>query len=95
MIRLVKRNRDFRRVYLAGAISLLGDWFATVALLGLALEPTHSVVIVSLVFVAQEVPTILFGTVAGAVADRYDRRRIAVICVPRDSAAAISGRVVT
>ena len=39
---LVRRNRDFGRLYTANLISYLGDWFATVALLGLALQVTGS-----------------------------------------------------
>ena len=32
---LLRRNRDFRHVYLASVISLGGDWFLLVALFGL------------------------------------------------------------
>ena len=37
---LLRRNRDFRRLFLASVISLGGDWFLFVALGGLVLEVT-------------------------------------------------------
>ena len=39
---LLRRNPAFARLYGAQLMSFAGDWFATVALLGLALELTGS-----------------------------------------------------
>ena len=42
MLSLLRRNRDFRTVFTAQVISYMGDWFATVAVLGLVLDLTDS-----------------------------------------------------
>ena len=41
MIDLLRRNRDLRLLFFSQVISLGGDWFATVALLGLIGDLTH------------------------------------------------------
>ncbi len=77
---LLRRNPDFRRLYLASAISLGGDWFLLVALLGLVLDLTESALSVGLLIGAQEIPFFLTSPVGGALADRLDRRRLMVGC---------------
>ena len=39
---LLRRNRDFRKLFLASVISLGGDWFLFVALGGLVVQATGS-----------------------------------------------------
>lgn len=77
---LLRRNPDFRRLYLASFISLGGDWFLLVALFALALELTGSAVSVALLVVSQELPFFLMSPVGGALADRLDRKRLMVAC---------------
>lgn len=76
--RLVKGNRDFRRLYLAQLISFGGDWFLTVPLLGLIFELTGSALATGAVLAVQSLPTFFLAPVAGAVADRFDRRKVMV-----------------
>jgi len=77
---LLRRNPDFRRLYLASFISLGGDWFLLVALFALALELTGSAVSVALLVVSQEIPFFLVSPVGGALVDRLDRKRLMVAC---------------
>ncbi len=77
---LLRRNRDFRRVYIASAISLGGDWFLLVALFGLVLDLTHSPILVSLLLAVQNLPLFLLAPLGGALADRLDRRKLMVAC---------------
>jgi len=77
---LLRRNSDFRKLYVASAISLGGDWFLLVALLGLVLGLTESALFVGLLIGAQEIPFFLTSPVGGALADRLDRRRLMVGC---------------
>jgi len=42
VIALLRRNGDFRAVFVAQIISFAGDWFATVAMLGLVIDRTGS-----------------------------------------------------
>jgi MFS family permease len=77
---LLRRNGDFRKLYLASLISLGGDWFLLVALFGLALEFTGSAVSVAALIVAQEIPFGVASLIGGVLADRFDRRRLMVVC---------------
>ncbi|MGH2591635.1 MAG: MFS transporter, partial [Actinomycetota bacterium] len=76
---LLRRNGDFRRLYLASLISLGGDWFLLVALFGLALEVTGSAVSVAALIVAQEIPFFLTSPIAGVLADRLNRKWLMVV----------------
>lgn len=78
-LRLLARNRDFSRVYAAQLVSFAGDWFATVALLGLCLQVTGSSAVASLVLVLQTGPFFLVSPFAGMLADRLDRRRLLIV----------------
>ncbi|HWH37674.1 MAG TPA: MFS transporter [Candidatus Limnocylindrales bacterium] len=75
---LLRHNPDFTRLYAAQLASFAGDWFATVALLGLALEMTNSAVLASLVLVLQTGGFAAAAPVAGMLADRLDRRRLMI-----------------
>ena len=77
-LRLLARNPDFARLYLAQLISFAGDWFATVALLGLVLELSGSSGMASLVLVLQVGPFFFASPIAGVLADRLDRKRLMV-----------------
>jgi MFS family permease len=78
-VSLLRRNGDFRRLYLASVISLGGDWFLLVALFGLVLRLWGPVAIGFLVG-AQEIPFFLMSPVGGVLADRVDRKRLMVVC---------------
>ena len=75
---LLGHNPAFARLFAAQLISFAGDWFATVAVLGLALEVTGSPVVASLFLVVQTGLFALASPVAGVLADRFDRRRLMV-----------------
>ncbi len=76
---LLRGNPAFSRLFAAQLISFAGDWFATVALLGLALELTGSPAVASLLLVVQTGAFALASPIAGVLADRYDRRRLMVV----------------
>lgn len=76
---LLRRNRDFRRLYVASLISLGGDWFLLVALFGLVLHFSGSAIAVALVLVIQDLMYFLLSPLAGVLADRIDRRRLMVM----------------
>jgi len=76
---LVSSNRNFRRLWFAQLISLGGDWFNTIALLGLVLELTGSNTAAGFVLAANMLPSFLASPFAGQAADRFDRRRIMIV----------------
>ncbi len=79
-IGLLRSNGDFRRLYVASLISLGGDWFLVVALLGLALDLTGSAVSVGVLIAAQEIPFFLMSPVGGLLSDRLNRKWLMVGC---------------
>ncbi|REK91163.1 MFS transporter [Streptomyces inhibens] len=64
----------FRFFWISRTISGLGSAMSMVALPVLAYQVTKSPVVVSLVAAAETIPYVLFGLIAGVVADRFDRR---------------------
>lgn len=79
MIRLLRANRRFRRLFVAHAISRAGDAFNTVALVVLVFRLTGSGVGVAGTVAFEILPVLLLGPFAGLAADRYPRRRVMVI----------------
>jgi MFS family permease len=79
MRELLARNPDFRRLFLASVVSLAGDWFSFVAVASLVTELTGRAGAPAFVFAATVLPVFVASPVAGALADRFDRRRILVI----------------
>ncbi len=75
---LVTGNRNFRRLWLGTVISLLGDWFNTIALYVLVTELTGSPLALGAVFITKMLPWALSAPLAGVLVDRYDRRRLMI-----------------
>lgn len=76
---LLVKNRDFRLLFFASVISLAGDWFSFVAVASLVTELTGRPGAAAFVYAATVLPVFLASPLAGAAADRFDRRRILVI----------------
>jgi MFS family permease len=70
------RNRDFRVVLFGQAVSTLGDAVSFTALPLLVLLLTGSGLAMAAVGVLQTLPDLIFGLPAGALADRWDRRKM-------------------
>jgi len=77
---LLRRNRDFRRLFWSSVISLGGDWFLFVALGGLIFEATGKATAIGVMILSQELPIFLATPWAGWLADHLDRRRLMVVC---------------
>ena len=78
MISLLRRNGDFRALFFAQIVSFAGDWFATVAMLGLVIDRTGSSAAATAVFVVQTLPAFALSPLAGPAADRFDRRTLMI-----------------
>lgn len=79
MFALLRRNPEFRRLFVAHATSRAGDAFNTVALVVLVFRLTGSGLGVAATVVFEVVPIIVLGPVAGLLADRFPRRRLMII----------------
>ena len=75
---LVAGNRNFRRLWGGTVISLLGDWFNTIALYVLVTELTGSPLALGAVFLTKMLPWALSAPLAGVLVDRYNRRRLMI-----------------
>jgi len=72
----------FRRLWVALSLSSLGDWLSLLALSFLAAKLGHaggSAYAVSGVWLTSLLPALIFGPLAGAVADKFDRRMNMII----------------
>lgn len=82
----VLRIRAFRQLWTALSLSSLGDWLGLLAQTALAAQLTHrssesvTAFAISGVLVVRLLPDLVLGPIAGAVADRLDRRRTMVVC---------------
>jgi len=70
------RHRNYRLFLTGQVISTVGTWMQSVAMPWLALELTHSGLLVGLVLAAQFTPVLLGGPFGGLVADRYRKRNV-------------------
>jgi dTMP kinase len=78
------RNRNYRLWFSSTFISSLGDWMGFVALQALVASlfvPGSRPALFALggIMMVRLAPSLLFGPVAGVLADRYDRRKLIVV----------------
>jgi MFS family permease len=70
------RHRNYRLFLTGQIISTIGTWMQSVAMPWLALELTHSGLLVGLVLATQFTPVLLGSQLGGLVADRFRKRNI-------------------
>jgi predicted MFS family arabinose efflux permease len=72
-------QRNFR-IYMYGASgSLIGTWTQRIAQGWLAWELTHSYVWLGIIASAELFPSVIMAPLAGAITDRWDRKKLAVV----------------
>ena len=77
-LRLVRGNRNFRRLWFAQIVSELGDWFYTLAIYTLLLQLTGRPSSVAQALVLQVLPQTFIGPLAGVVNDRIRRKHVMI-----------------
>jgi MFS family permease len=77
-LRLLRANRNFRRLWLAQIVSEIGDWFYTLAIYSLLLQLTGRASSVGLALVLQVLPQTLIGPAAGVINDRVRRKQVMI-----------------
>ena len=77
--RAVLRLPEFPKLFVAQAISDVGDGMTFTALLLLVNNLTHSPAALAVLSIAVAVPSMIGGIIAGTYADRLDRRRIMIV----------------
>ncbi|HWM01207.1 MAG TPA: dTMP kinase [Actinophytocola sp.] len=83
-VRSVLAIRGFRRLWGVTYLCSIGDWLSLLALTGLVTKLTEGYQAASFAFagvvLTQLLPGLLFAPLGGLFADRFDRRKIMVIC---------------
>ena len=74
------RNLNFRRLWVGSVASAVGAAVGTITFTWLIYAATHSPWAISALGIVQFLPTIAFGLLAGALIDRWDRRRLMLTC---------------
>src|SRR5215471_9558979 len=77
-VRLLRGNRNLRRLWSAQVVSELGDWFYTLAIYNLLLQFTGRASSVALALVLQVLPQTLIGPTSGVVNDRLRRKHVMI-----------------
>ncbi|MBB5954143.1 MFS family permease [Saccharothrix tamanrassetensis] len=78
----------FRRMWIAGFVSEIGDWVLMVALPVYVYQLTGSVGSTATTFVVALLPSLALSPLAGVLADRWDRRKL-MLCVSLAQAVAL------
>jgi predicted MFS family arabinose efflux permease len=76
--RLLRGNRNFRRLWMAQIVSEIGDWFYTLSIYTLLLQLTGHASSVALALVLQVLPQTFVGPMAGVVNDRLRRKYVMI-----------------
>lgn len=76
---LLKKNRDYRLLYMGQFISFIGTMITGVALPYQIYHLTQSTVMVGLLSLAQLIPLLITALLGGVFADRYNRRALLII----------------
>jgi predicted MFS family arabinose efflux permease len=71
---------EFRALWLAQVLSVVGDQLARVALTLLVYDRTRSALLAAVTFAASVVPAFLGGITLSGLADRLPRRRVMIAC---------------
>lgn len=75
----LRRHRDFRLRTIAASVSVFGAYFTMIAVPIQVMRLTDSTVAVGLVGAVEFVPIVVVGLLGGAIADRFDRRKVVLV----------------
>lgn len=78
-ISLVRNNASFRRLWLAAVVSMLGEWFNTIALFLLILTYTESEWLLGVLFTVRMAGFALLQPFIGMMADRFSRKMLMIV----------------
>ena len=74
-------SRNFGLLFLTTITVSLGNFMMMVSLGWLVLELTDSPLSLGLVWATRSAPNLIWGMLAGAVADRFDRKKLQIVAL--------------
>jgi MFS family permease len=86
MLAVLARRPAFARLWIAGVISLVGDWLTLVAVSVLAAGLGEAPLALAGVLAAHALPGAIASPLAGVLADRLDRRQLLVLAAASQAA---------
>ncbi|MEH7885298.1 MFS transporter [Bacillus sp. JJ1609] len=78
MLKTLKAETSYRKLFLAGIINGIGDRFSQVALLALILEMTGSGLSVGITMALRMIPFLLFSPLSISISLKYGRRKVLI-----------------
>ena len=72
------RHRAYATVWTAGLVSNIGTWMQTVAVGALVTALTHNPVWTAVAYIAGFLPMGIISPIGGALADRFDRKKVTI-----------------
>ncbi len=85
---VIRTNKDFRKVWICGAVSDIGTWMQLMTVGTLVASRTGSALQTGLVAAATFAPQLISAPVGGVLADRYDRRHVLMTILALQTVAA-------
>src|SRR3954468_24121170 len=76
----VLANREFRALYVAQALSVVGDQLARIAVAVLVFAHSHSALLTAASFALSYLPWVIGGPLLSGYADRLPRRNVMIFC---------------
>lgn len=75
---LLKTNTNFKKLFYGQTLSVLGDWFHTVALLTFVYSITESPFMIALTFISKGLPQLLLSPFIGGIVDLFSKKNIMI-----------------
>lgn len=72
-------HRNFRYFWAGQCISLIGSWMQTAGQAWLVLQITNNAFLLGLLNAVQTLPVLIFSMFAGAIVDRFPKRKVTII----------------
>ena len=79
-LRALFGKRDFKKLCIAQVFGGMGEFLATLALIGFVYDRTHSAFLSGIVLASRILPAALIGSLLSAFVDRFDRRKVLIVC---------------
>ncbi|MBP1937993.1 MFS transporter [Paenibacillus sediminis] len=87
---LLRKEKQYARLFLSGTVNGIGDRFSQVALLSLVISLTGSGMAVGITMAIRVIPFLVFGPAGGMLASRISRKKLMVVTDIVRSVVAIS-----